>query len=111
MNVLKGLPRDELFHSNDEQLLSLMALGVLRIERTATDSGFSQVTDTDSFVSMMVYVPRDRYNTSARKKMELIIRINYKPIAWILTFNSANPFLLVSILWCTPGRIGMGNLM
>ncbi|MGB1648763.1 MAG: NAD-glutamate dehydrogenase [Cycloclasticus sp.] len=73
MNVLEDLPRDELFHSNDEQLLSL-ALGVLKLKERQRIRVFARSDRYGRFVSLLVYVPRDRYNTSARKKMELIIQ-------------------------------------
>ncbi|WP_288355248.1 NAD-glutamate dehydrogenase [uncultured Cycloclasticus sp.] len=72
MNVLEDLPRDELFHSNDEQLLSL-ALGVLKLKERQRTRVFARIDAYGRFVSMLVYVPRDRYNTMARKKMEQII--------------------------------------
>ncbi|PCI18560.1 MAG: glutamate dehydrogenase [Piscirickettsiaceae bacterium] len=72
MNVLAGLPRDELFHSNDEQLLHL-ALGVLQLRERQRIRVFARSDTYGQFVSMLVYVPRDRYNTSVRKKMERVL--------------------------------------
>jgi len=72
LNVLEDLPRDELFHSNDEQLLSL-ALGVLKLRERQRIRVFARIDSYGRFVSLLVYVPRDRYNTAARKKMEGII--------------------------------------
>ncbi|MBV1913523.1 MAG: NAD-glutamate dehydrogenase, partial [Cycloclasticus sp.] len=73
MNVLEGLPRDELFHSNDEQLLNL-ALGVLKLRERQRIRLFARTDAYGQFVSMLVYVPRDRYNTGVRKKMERVIK-------------------------------------
>lgn len=72
MNVLEGLPRDELFHSNDKQLLSL-ALGVLQLRERQRIRLFARTDAYGQFVSILVYVPRDRYHTSVRKKMEAVI--------------------------------------
>lgn len=73
MNVLEGLSRDELFHSDCEQLLSL-ALGVLQLREHQRIRLFARADTYGQFVSMLVYVPRDRYRTGVRKKMEQVIR-------------------------------------
>ncbi len=72
MNVLEGLPRDELFHSNDEQLLNL-AMGVLKLRERQRICVFARSDAYGQFVSMLIYVPRDHYNTGVRKKMEGVI--------------------------------------
>ena len=72
MNILEGLPRDELFHSSDEQLLSL-ALGVLQLRERQRIRLFSRTDLYGRFVSILVYVPRDQYHTGVRKKMEQVI--------------------------------------
>jgi glutamate dehydrogenase len=72
MNVLEGLPRDELFHSNDAELLSL-SLGVLQLRERQRIRLFARSDTYGQFVSILVYVPRDKYNTSVRKKMEAAI--------------------------------------
>ena len=72
MNVLNGLPRDELFHSNDDELLSL-ALGVLQLRERQRIRLFARCDTYGQFVSILIYVPRDRYNTSVRKKMERVV--------------------------------------
>ena len=77
MNVLNGLPRDELFHSSDEELLSL-SLGVLQLRERQRIRLFARCDTYGQFVSILVYVPRDRYNTGVRKKMEQVL---YKKLA------------------------------
>jgi len=72
MNVLNGLPRDELFHSSDEELL-VLALGVLQLRERQRIRLFARCDRYGQFVSILVYVPRDRYNTGVRKKMEGVI--------------------------------------
>ncbi|HIF18260.1 MAG TPA: NAD-glutamate dehydrogenase [Cycloclasticus sp.] len=73
MNVLEGLPRDELFHSSDAELLNL-ALGILQLRVRQRVRLFARSDAHGQFVSILVYVPRDRYNTNVRKKMEGVIR-------------------------------------
>jgi len=73
MNVLEGLPRDELFHSNADEIL-VLALGVLKLRERQRIRLFARSDTYGQFVSMLVYVPRDRYNTGVRKKMEQVIK-------------------------------------
>ena len=72
MNVMEGLPRDELFHSSDEQLFEL-ALGVLKLKERQRIKVFARGDGYGQFVSVLVYVPRDHYNTGVRKKMESVL--------------------------------------
>lgn len=72
MNTLESLPRDELFHANDEELLAL-ALGVLQLRERQRIRLFARCDGYGQFVSILVYVPRDRYNTHVRKKMSAVI--------------------------------------
>ena len=72
LNVLNGLPRDELFHSSDKELLNL-ALGVLQLRERQRIRLFARQDSYGQFVSILIYVPRDRYNTGVRKKMERVV--------------------------------------
>ena len=68
VNVLEAFPRDEFFQSDPEYLFSaataIMALATRpRIRVLARRDRF------DRFVSILVFVPRDRYDSSARQKI------------------------------------------
>ncbi len=65
MNILENLPRDELFQSSDEQLLET-ALGILHLQERQRVALFARVDEFERFVSCLVFVPRDRYDTQLR---------------------------------------------
>jgi glutamate dehydrogenase len=90
MNVMEGLPRDELFHSSDEQLLEL-ALGVLKLKERQRIKVFARGDGYGQFVSVLVYVPRDHYNTNVRKKMEGVLskRLNADNIDFNVQFSDS----------------------
>ena len=65
MNILENLPRDELFQSSDEQLLET-ALGILHLQERQRVALFARMDEFERFVSCLVFVPRDRYDTGLR---------------------------------------------
>jgi len=72
LNVLEGFPRDELFHSTDAELINI-SLGTLQLRKRQRIRLFARRDVYGRFVSIIAHVPRDRYNTAVRKKMELVI--------------------------------------
>ncbi len=68
LNVLEGYPRDELFQIDQEILLSF-SQEILRLHERPRIRVLSRVDKFDRFVSVLVFVPRDRYNTSIRLKI------------------------------------------
>ncbi|MGE4011273.1 MAG: NAD-glutamate dehydrogenase, partial [Alphaproteobacteria bacterium] len=71
-HILATYPRDELFQSADDDLLRI-ALGILRLQDRQRIALFVRHDVFERFVSCMVYVPRDRYNTELRRKFEAIL--------------------------------------
>ena len=65
LNILEGYPRDELFQVDEETLLA-NSQEILRLHQRPRVRILSRVDKFDRFVSCLVYVPRDRYNTSVR---------------------------------------------
>lgn len=68
LNVLEGYPRDELFQVDQETLLA-NSQEILRLHQRPRIRILARVDKFDRFVSCLVYVPRDRYNTSIRIKI------------------------------------------
>ncbi|MDX2221228.1 MAG: NAD-glutamate dehydrogenase [Rhodospirillaceae bacterium] len=64
-NIMENLPRDELFESSDDQLLEV-GLGLLHLQERARTAVFVRTDRFERFVSCLVYVPRDRYDTQLR---------------------------------------------
>ena len=65
VNVLETYPRDELFQI-DEDLLYQFALAVLQLDERPRVRVLPRRDRFDRFVSVLVYVPRERYDSAIR---------------------------------------------
>ncbi len=67
-NVIESYPRDELFQI-DQQTLFTFALDILNLSERPRIRVLSRLDRFDRFVSVMVYIPKDRYDTDVRRKV------------------------------------------
>ena len=65
VNVLETYPRDELFQI-DEDTLYHFALSILQLEERPRVRVLARRDRFDRFVSVLVYVPRERYSGAVR---------------------------------------------
>lgn len=65
-SVLENYPRDELFQIDDETLYRF-AIAVLQLDGRPRVRVLARRDEFDRFVSVTVYVPRDRYDSDARE--------------------------------------------
>lgn len=72
LNILETYPRDELFQTSSDQLLET-SLGILRLQDRQKVSLFVRRDDFERFISALIYVPRDRYSTDLRKKIQNLL--------------------------------------
>lgn len=72
IEILETFPRDELFQTSVEQLLPI-ALGVLRLRERKQVKVFLRPDDYGRYISCLLYLPRDRYTTKIRLKMQDIL--------------------------------------
>ena len=73
MDTLETYPRDELLHTSIDELAPLAEAAMHARERRAV----RVLTRTDTYgryVSVLVYLPRDRYNTTVRERFARILR-------------------------------------
>lgn len=70
--VVEGFPRDELFQASSEELTETL-LGICQINERKKVRLFMRANPYGRFVTAIVYVPRDMYNTRVRIKIEKII--------------------------------------
>jgi glutamate dehydrogenase len=77
VRVLQGFPRDELFQSSIQQLHDT-ATAINQIQERRQTRLFVRGDVHGKFVSCMVYIPRDRYNTEQREKIESILTQAFK---------------------------------
>ncbi|MDZ7791003.1 MAG: NAD-glutamate dehydrogenase [Xanthomonadales bacterium] len=73
MHILETLPRDELFQASSEELLEL-AMGVLDLQERSQTRLFIRRERFGRFFSCLVFIPRDRFNTENREKIQNIIK-------------------------------------
>ncbi len=66
-HILDTYPRDELFQSSDDELLTT-AQGVLHLQERQRTALFVRMDPYQRFASCLVYTPRERYNTDLRKR-------------------------------------------
>lgn len=72
MDTLETYPRDELFHTGVEELAPMAEAAMHARERRAVRAIIRRDT-YGRYVSVLVYLPRDRYNTGVREKFVAIL--------------------------------------
>ncbi|MBV9622211.1 MAG: NAD-glutamate dehydrogenase, partial [Gammaproteobacteria bacterium] len=73
LNVLETYPRDELFQARVSDLIRIVR-GVVNLYERRTVRLLVRRDPYHRFYSCLVYVPRDRYNTEVRQRIEQIAR-------------------------------------
>lgn len=71
-NILESYPRDALFQSPVEDVLSI-AVGILHLQERQRIRLFGRCDQYRRFQSCMVYVPRERYSRELRLKIQAIL--------------------------------------
>jgi glutamate dehydrogenase len=75
MAVLDAFPRDELFQI-DGTTLESFALDILQLTERPRIRALARVDEFDRFVSILVFIPKDRYDTTVRRRVgEFLARI------------------------------------
>ena len=72
VTILEAFPRDELLQVDQEQLFD-MAMGILNLQERQRIAVFLRPDTYRRFISCLVYVPRDIYNTDLRRKFQTIL--------------------------------------
>jgi glutamate dehydrogenase len=72
LNVLETYPRDELFQASVEDLIRIVR-GVVNLYERRTVRILARRDPFYRFYSCLIYVPRDRYNTDVRQRIEQIV--------------------------------------
>ncbi|GAA1151407.1 NAD-glutamate dehydrogenase [Ornithinicoccus hortensis] len=78
MGVMENFPRDELFQV-DTDLLARTAHEVLHLQERAGTRLFVRKDEFGRFATALVYLPRDRFNTTVRLAIEELLREAYGP--------------------------------
>jgi len=72
LNVINSLPRDELFQANVDALYEC-AMGLLQLQERQRVRVFVRHEVYGHFISLLIFVPRERYNTQTRVKIQEIL--------------------------------------
>ncbi|MDX1626824.1 MAG: NAD-glutamate dehydrogenase, partial [Wenzhouxiangellaceae bacterium] len=73
LHILETLPRDELFQAGAHDLLEL-SMGILDLQERAQTRLFVRRERFGRFYSCMVFIPRDRFNTENRQRVQAILK-------------------------------------
>ncbi|UEM21104.1 NAD-glutamate dehydrogenase [Skermanella mucosa] len=71
-HILENFPRDELFQITDNELYEI-AIGVLHLQERQRTALFIRRDPFERFMTCLVYVPRDRYDTDLRRRIQAIL--------------------------------------
>jgi glutamate dehydrogenase len=75
-NIVENHPRDELFQTDEDQLLAI-AQGILHLYDRPRVRVFERRDPFDRFASVLLYVPRDRYDSEVRRRAGEILATAY----------------------------------
>ena len=72
LHILDTFPRDELFQTDEDPLFDT-AIGILNLQERQRIALFVRRDPLERFVSCLVYVPRERYDTALRERFAAIL--------------------------------------
>jgi glutamate dehydrogenase len=104
-NILETWPRDELFQISVDELLH-MATGVLHLYDRPRVRLFARLDPFDRFISVLLFVPRERYDTDLRGRAGEILAGAYggRIAAYYPSFSDAPLARVHYIVGVRPGR-------
>ena len=73
VNILENYPRDELFYTPTDELVPIAAAVMMTRDRRQVRL-FTRRETYGRYLSCLVYLPRDRYNTAVRERFATILR-------------------------------------
>ncbi|MDF3063501.1 MAG: NAD-glutamate dehydrogenase [Microvirga sp.] len=77
LNVLENYPRDELFQI-DEDTLYRFAIEIMNLSERPRLRALARPDEFHRFVSVLVFVPKDRYDTAARRRIGDFLAKSFK---------------------------------
>ena len=105
-NILETFPRDDLFQATDDELLDI-ATGILHLKERQRLRLFARKDPFDRFVSCLVYVHREKYNTEVRLRIQNILMqaFNGESSTFTTQFNESVMAQLWFSIRAKPGKI------
>lgn len=104
-NIVENHPRDELFQVSEDELLA-MAVGILHLSDRPRVKLFERRDPFDRFASVLLFVPRDRYDSDVRKRAGELLAEAYggRISAYYPSFNDTPLARVHFIVGFTPGQ-------
>ncbi len=72
LNILETLPRDDLIQASEDELLDI-SMGIFYMQERRRIRLFARLDIYHRFVSCLVFVPKDLFNTELRRDMQTIL--------------------------------------
>jgi glutamate dehydrogenase len=72
LNIIETYPRDELLQGSEQELAQI-ALGIFQMQERGISRLFVRKDVFGRFVSCMIFVPRERYNTQLRRDTQALL--------------------------------------
>jgi glutamate dehydrogenase len=111
LNILETYPRDELFQIGEEDLLAT-ATGILHLGDRQRFRLFVRRDAFQRFVSCLLYVPREHYNTELRRRWQALLLDAFQGTAADFNVHLSESVLarILITVRTVPGRIPDVNL-
>ena len=82
LNILETYPRDELFQIGEDELYAT-AIGILLLQQRPRIGVFGRRDEFGRYVSFLVYVPRERYDSQLRMRIAEVLAA---ALNWLMMF-------------------------
>jgi glutamate dehydrogenase len=106
IEILETYPRDELFQISKEELFEI-SMGILHLQERQRVRLFVRRDTYGRFFSCLVFVPRDRYNTNIRSRMQEILQRAFGGgnVEFNVRLSESVLARLHFIIYTEPGRV------
>ncbi len=106
VEILETFPRDELFQISDDDLFEI-ALGILHLGERQRVRLFLRRDRFGRFLSCLVFVPRDRFNTQARQGIQRILHEAFNGVSVDYNVRLSESVLarLHYVIYTRPGTV------
>src|SRR5215210_3414327 len=106
IEILETYPRDELFQISQEELFEI-SMGILHLQERQRVRLFVRRDTYGRFFSCLVFVPRDRYNTEIRERMQDILHraFNGASVEFNVRLSESVLARLHFIIYTKPGEV------